>query len=57
MRDLRTKEVRDNDVKKINFFVRILPCDSLYIIEAVELITRKVLCCQRIKVSLVAMRQ
>ena len=35
--------MRDNDVKKINYFVRILPRDSLYIIEAVELITRKVL--------------
>lgn len=57
MQDLRTKEVRDNDVKKINYFVRILPRDSLYIIEAVELITRKVLCCQRIRVSLVEMRQ
>ena len=33
--------MRDNDVKKINYFVRILPRDSLYIIEAVELITRK----------------
>ena len=31
--------MRDNDVKKINYFVRILPRDSLYIIEAVELIT------------------
>ena len=38
---MRTKEVRDNDVKKINYFVRILPRDSLYIIEAVELITLK----------------
>lgn len=27
--------MRDNDVKKINYFVRILPRDSLYIIEAV----------------------
>ena len=41
MRDLRSKELRDNDVKKINFFVRILPCDSLYIIETVELIILK----------------
>lgn len=49
--------MRDNDVKKIIYFVRILPRDSLYIIEAVELITRKVLCCQRIRVSLVEMRQ
>ena len=28
--------MRDNDVKKINYFVRILPRDSLYIIEAVD---------------------
>ena len=48
--------MRDNDVKKINYFVRILPRDSLYIIEAVELITQKVLYCQRIRVSLVEIR-
>ena len=49
--------MRDNDVKKINYFVRILPRDSLYIIEAVELITQKVLYCQRIRVLLVEIRQ
>ena len=49
--------MRDNDVKKINYFVRILPRDSLYIIEAVELITRKVLCCQRISIMAQLSRQ
>lgn len=42
---------------KNKLFCQDLPRDSLYIIEAVELITRKVLCCQRIRVSLVEMRQ